>query len=114
FGQASQHAAEQPLRDLRDDGVLAGEVLVERSDVHARAFGDAIGGGRGVAELGEQLAARLHERLEGDAGALLSGKLAGAKFGASHRRTDRGVASATRLVDGAREVELPSGSRMTW
>ena len=46
----------------REDRLLVGEILVERSDGDAGALGDAVGRGAVVPEVAEELGGRLEDR----------------------------------------------------
>ncbi len=53
------------------DGFLVGEVLVQRPHARAGGLGNAVGGGAGVAALGENPSRGLEQGLHGGSGALL-------------------------------------------
>ena len=73
------------------DGVLAGEILVQRTDGHTSHLGDAVGGQPVLAMRGNDLRDRLEDGLDSELGTLLPGAAAwgrcgGRQCGAEQRR----------------------------
>jgi hypothetical protein len=120
YDESRLHLVEVPFREPDEQGVLVGEVLIERSDRDPRSLGDVIGRRVVVAERLEKASSLVEDAGDKVAGPLLTGATAWFRGSSgmrvarheqySHNRTMRTITMRTITVS----TELDAPADVVW